>query len=323
LIISICAFIDLKLDFNKALLCVGFGIYTLTTILLGLIENLDEIIIKISVNMMMFFLLLNYCSSNIKSISLLNYVFVGIHILFLFIGVGVTGYGGHQAGIDNLQFGYKGMFISGNELNIYLLALIAMSHTLKTTLRVKVLAILTCGVAGLLTLSKVGFATFMISFIYIFALSDLISKLLLSSAVISFACINSWVLAPIMFLYDRQLYFFDRYQSFTFLLSGRLERLGSLELEDEFMNNLIGPGAFNVQNYELDFVNIIMTFGFLGGILVLGMTLLSLRQMGFFMLGALVILSNLSGHIFYYSGITITLFVLITVYRSKKDAKHT
>ncbi|MDB0018416.1 hypothetical protein N9D84_04195 [Planktomarina temperata] len=288
-----------------------------------MIKNIDEIIIKISANMMLFFLLFNYCSANIKNISLLNYLFVVIHVLLLFVGVGVTGYGGHQAGIENLNFGYKGMFISGNELNIYLLVLIAVSHTLEVKLWVRMAAVSVCGLAALLTLSKVGFAVFALSFIYIFALSGWISRLFLASAMLSLTYINSWILAPMILLYERQMYFYDRFQSYTFLLSGRLERLKSLEVEGGLINYLTGPGIFSVSNYELDFVNIIMTFGLLGGSIIIIMTIFLLRKLGVYMLGALLILSNLSGHIFYYSGVTISLFVLISVLGDNKNAKYT
>jgi hypothetical protein len=267
-------------------------------------------LMKQTINMTLFILLLNCNNLNPRSISRSNYWVLLIHICLLFFNIGSTTYGHHTAGLDKMLYGYKGLFVSGNELAVYLLILVSVTPMLDTNNFQKSMYSGLCALVSVLTLTKVGIGVSMIAIFYAFYhirrnKLALIIVMLLSVIVTYKPLINI-----ISVFIERQKDIFSRFDSITFLFSGRVERLYESETSLNFLNLAFGQFYTHFNNYEMDIVNIMNIYGLFGGLIVLSLLLITLRHINIFMLCAIITLSSLAGHIFFYNGVTLCLFIL-------------
>lgn len=313
-LLYIFIFLKKRVKLYKYLTLSLFIIAMITVIIMmvtsGQESSAKVMLLKQSMNFLLFLSLLNLTEYNNPEISVSNYVFVLVHILMLPIGIGLTGYGGHAAGLDNINFGYKGLFTSGNELNFYLLTLILMSKSLRVKPILKGICVLLCGIAGALTLSKVGFGLALLSVLWVLFTSD-IKKRHRALFAIFLAFVVTKYIAPFLIIFvERQIFFYERYQSFSFLMSGRLERSGDVEIASSLWSVLFGNLFVNYQNFEIDFINIFNLYGIFLGLVIIMTVFYSLSPLRWIISIPFLILSNLSGHAFFYNGVTICLFIL-------------
>jgi hypothetical protein len=262
----------------------------------------------------------------LRKVVLFSYIVLVFNIFLKYVGLGYPMY-------EFGNIGSKGFFFAGNEISVLLIILSAvLAFNLWNQNKKKYYFVLWAVTlfAGLTVSSKTGVVGIMLLFLLIplkrpslrLDLKKMIFILFSLGVVVPLAIFGSWRFIQGTTFYIRLVYFSEKFDFWTFILSNR-----NVFLEDawhnyvrqyDFVEKLIGVGNYNYELIsnekvvEMDIADIFFGYGFVGLVLFLAVLVFLCFQalrfsknisrpysnLVFFMVVFLFAISTLAGHVF-------------------------
>nr|WP_308420162.1 O-antigen ligase family protein [Psychroflexus planctonicus] len=278
----------------------------------------------------------------------LSFILLSISILIKYLGIGYPMY-------NYGNIGSKGLFYAGNEISALLLVLSSFLgiHYWKWNSRKKYfLLFIISFITGLAIGSKTAFIGVLLIFFLIpqkkiskqTKLTKFIYTILGIGLVTPVLLFISWEFIKRTELYVRLIYFYDKLDFITFLLSNRntflLDAVNVYINDYSWLEKLIGVGQSTFENrnnnsiIEIDFIDIFFAYGLLGLLIFVGIIVFLWKQSKRFaksekypyanfvnmMLLVLLAVSSSAGHVF-SSGLAAVFIGLLfgLMYKSKVD----